>query len=158
MTTFEKVSFTVLRVTMGWMMFYAGITKVLNPAWSAEGYLMNAKTFPELFAWFASPTLLPYINFVNEWGLTFLGASLILGLGVRLSSMLGGVLMLLYYFPALDGWYPSTHSFIVNEHLIYAAVLVAFAALRVGRVWGIDGWCVVSRWSTVCPSLQKWFG
>lgn len=158
MTTFEKVSLTLLRVTTGWMMFYAGITKVLNPAWSAEGYLGSAKTFPGLFAWFASPALLPYVNFVNEWGLTLLGVSLILGFGVRLTSVFGSVLMLLYYFPILDGWYPNAHSFMVDEHIIYAAVLLVLAAVRAGRVWGIDGWGMVSRWSVTFPSLQKWFG
>lgn len=158
MTTFEKVSLTVLRVTTGWMMFYAGITKVVNPAWSAEGYLKSAKTFPALFSWFASPALLPYVNFVNEWGLTLLGVSLIIGFGVRFSSVLGSVLMLLYYFPVLDGWYPNAHSFIVDEHLIYAAVLLLFAAVRAGRVWGIDGWGVVSTWSVRFPSLKHWFG
>lgn len=158
MTTFEKVSLTLLRLTAGWMMFYAGITKVLNPAWSAEGYLKSAKTFPALFSWFASPALLPYVNFVNEWGLTLLGVSLILGFGVRFSSVLGSALMLLYYFPVLEGWYPNTHAFVVDEHIIYAAVLLILAAVRAGRVWGVDGWGVVSRWSVTFPSLQKWFG
>lgn len=158
MTTFEKVSLTLLRVTTGWMMFYAGITKVLNPAWSAEGYLRGAKTFPALFAWFASPALIPYVNFVNEWGLTLLGVSLILGFGVRISSVAGSVLMLLYYFPILDGWYPNAHSFIVDEHIIYAAVFLVLAAVRAGRVWGIDGWGALSRWSGQFISLQKWFG
>jgi thiosulfate dehydrogenase [quinone] large subunit len=158
MTKFEKVSLTALRVTTGWMMFYAGITKLWDPAWSAEGYLKSAKTFPALFAWFASPSLLPYVNFVNEWGLTLLGVSLILGFGVRLSSALGAALMALYYFPILDGWYPNTHSFVVDEHLIYAAALLFLAAVRAGRVWGVDGWGVVSRWSAAFPSLQKWFG
>lgn len=155
---FEKITFTALRITTGWMFFYAGITKVTNPAWSAEGYLKGAKTFHALFAWFASPALLPYVNFVNEWGLTLLGAALILGMGVRFSSILGAILMLLYYFPILDGWYPNAHSFIVDEHVIYAAALLLLAAVRAGRVWGVDGWGVISRWSTVFPSLQKWFG
>jgi len=158
MTTFEKVSLTILRVATGWMMFYAGITKVVNPAWSAEGYLRGAKTFSGFFAWFASPGVLPVVNFVNEWGLTLLGVSLILGFGVRFSSVLGSVLMLLYYFPVLNGWYPNAHSFIVDDHLIYAAVLLLLAAVRAGRVWGIDGWGVVSRWGAAVPSLQRWFG
>jgi thiosulfate dehydrogenase [quinone] large subunit len=158
MTTFEKVSLTVLRVTTGWMMFYAGITKVVDPAWSAEGYLKGAKMFPALFSWFATPAILPYVNFVNEWGLTLLGVSLIIGFGVRFTSVAGSVLMLLYYFPVLDGWYPNAHSFLVDEHIIYAAALLVFAAVRAGRVWGVDGLGVVSRWSVVFPSLQKWFG
>ncbi len=122
---------------MGWLMFYAGITKVLNPQWSAAGYLTAAKTFPTLFQWFASPEILPVINLINEWGLTFLGVSLILGIFVRFSSLLGAALMLLYYFPVLEFPYVA-HSWLVDEHIIYALALLFFAAVRAGRTWGLD--------------------
>lgn len=45
MTQFQKISLFLLRISIGWLMFYAGITKVLNPEWSAAGYLKGAKTF-----------------------------------------------------------------------------------------------------------------
>ena len=137
MTQFQKISLFLLRVSMGWLMFYAGITKVLNPQWSAAGYLTAAKTFPTLFQWFASPEILPVINLINEWGLTFLGVSLILGIFVRFSSLLGAALMLLYYFPVLEFPYVA-HSWLVDEHIIYALALLFFAAVRAGRVWGLD--------------------
>src|SRR3989338_4291584 len=131
----QKISLFLLRIGTGWMMFYAGMTKILNPAWSAAGYLTNATTFTGFYAWLASPALLPLINFMNEWGLTLLGISLILGIGVRLSSVLGAALMLLYYFPVLEFPYLE-HSYLVDEHIIYALVLILFAAFRAGRVWG----------------------
>ena len=55
-----------LRISLGSLFFYAGSTKVLDPSWSAAGYLMNAKTFSGLYTWFASADILPSINFVNE--------------------------------------------------------------------------------------------
>ncbi|MEK7082792.1 MAG: DoxX family membrane protein, partial [Patescibacteria group bacterium] len=97
MTQFQKVSFFLLRVTVGWMMFYAGIIKVIDPTWSAAGYLKGAKMFTGFYQWFLTPGMLPVINFVNEWGLTMLGLSLIFGVFVRLSSFLGVILMFLYY-------------------------------------------------------------
>ena len=97
----QRVMLFALRLAMGWMMLYAGITKVLDPQWSAAGYLKGAKTFAGLYQWLLSPGILPAVNFINEWGLTLLGVSLILGIFVRLSSVLGAVLMLLYYFPVL---------------------------------------------------------
>jgi len=136
----EKLALVLLRVSLGWMMFYAGITKVLDPAWSAASYLQNAKTFPELFNFFLQPSVLPIINLVNEWGLTLLGVSLILGAFVRLSSILGALLMILYYLPILAFPYPNPHAYIVDEHVIYFFVLVFFAAIRAGRVWGLDQW------------------
>lgn len=116
---------------------YAGVTKIMNPQWSAAPYLENAKTFTGFFQSLTQPSVLPLINFVNEWGLTLLGISLILGVFVRISAPLGAVLMLLYYFPVLNGWYPNAHSFIVDDHIIYAVVLLVLAAYNAGSVWGL---------------------
>jgi len=140
MSQFQKISLFLLRVSMGWLMFYAGITKILNPAWSAAGYLKGAKTFAWFYQWLLSPGILPVINFVNEWGLALLGVSLIFGVFVRLSSVLGAVLMLLYYFVILDFPHPNAFSYIVDEHVIYALVLLFFVATRAGRVWGLENW------------------
>lgn len=134
----QRIMLFILRLAMGWMMLYAGITKVLNPAWSAAGYLKGAKTFNGLYQWLISPSVLPFVNFINEWGLTLLGISLILGIFVRLSSVLGAVLMLLYYFPVLAFPYAGEHSYIIDEHIIYALVLVLFAVMRAGKIWGLD--------------------
>jgi len=133
-----KVSLFLLRLSMGWLFFYAGITKVLNPEWTAEGYLKSAKILPQLFNWFALPENIGWVNFVNEWGLTLIGALLILGLFVRWASLGGIVLMVLYYLPILDFPYPNTHSYIVDEHIIYFFVFFLFYTLGVGRFWGLD--------------------
>lgn len=158
MSQFEKASLFLLRVSTGWMMLYAGVTKIINPAWSAEGYLKGAKTFPGLFQMFLAPSALPIVNFINEWGLTLLGVSLILGIGVRLSSVLGAVLMLMYYFPILDFPYPNSHSYIVDDHIIYFFVLLFFAAVRAGRIWGLENWCARLPICRQFTGLHRWFG
>ncbi|TSC72544.1 MAG: hypothetical protein G01um101470_309 [Parcubacteria group bacterium Gr01-1014_70] len=157
-TVFQKLSIFFLRVSLGWLMLYAGITKLIDPTWSAVGYLKAAKTFVDFYRWFTLPGILPVVNFVNEWGLIFLGVSLILGIFVRLSSFLGFVLMLLYYFPILDVPYPNPHSYIVDEHVIYALALAVLGSVRAGRMWGLETWCsnlpVCSRF----PRLRAWLG
>lgn len=153
-----KILLFLLRISLGWMFFYAGITKVLNPAWSAEGYLRSAKTFPAFYAWLASAPLLPVTNFINEWGLTLLGASLILGLFVRASSIAGALLMLLYYFPVLTFPTIKTTAFIVDEHIVYALLLLFFAAMRPGRVWGLEQWCSGLPICRKFPTLRAWLG
>ena len=40
---FQKISLFFLRVFLGGLFFYAGITKVLDPSWTAAGYLKGAK-------------------------------------------------------------------------------------------------------------------
>ena len=158
MSKFQQFSLVALRLSLGWLMFYAGIAKVLDPAWSAEGYLKGAKTFAWFYQWLLSPQILPIINFINEWGLTLLGISLILGIFVRLSSLLGAVLMLLYYLPILDFPYPNPHSFLVDEHIIYIFVLLLFASLKAGRVWGLENWCSNLPICSKFPKLRKWLG
>lgn len=138
MTKLQRVSLFVLRVGLGWVFFWAGITKVLNPAWSAGGFLKGAKTFPALFHWFSSPGVLPITNFLNEWGLTLLGVSLILGIFVRWSAPFGIALMALYYLPILQFPYPNVNSFIIDEHIIYIAVLIALYAFNAGQYWGLE--------------------
>lgn len=129
----------ILRVAFGWVMFYAGITKILNPEWTAAGYLNNAKTFPALFQWFASPEMIGFTNFLNEWGLTLIGVSLILGILVRPASVAGVVLMLLYYFPILTWPTVGAHSYIIDDHIIYALIFAYFIYAAPGRaVWGLD--------------------
>lgn len=149
----------VLRITIGWYFFYAGITKVLNPNWSAAGFLNNAKTFPEFYAWFTQPDILPWINMLNEWGLTLVGVALILGIGVRIASISGIALLLLYYFPVLQFPYVKTTSYyLVDEHIIISLLLLYFAAVRAGRTWGLERWCSNLPLCSRFPMLRALIG
>src|SRR3989338_4255536 len=141
----KKIVYFLLRLNMGWLMLYAGVTKILDPKWTAKGYIANAKTFPELYKWLASDNILPIINFLNEWGLTLIGVSIIIGFFVRISSVFGGLLMLLYYFPVLKFPYAGQFSYIVDEHIIYALVFVFFIVMDVGRYWGLDSYRITKR-------------
>lgn len=158
MTEIAKIPLAILRVSLGWVMFYAGLVKLIDPNWSAAGYLENAKTFTGFFQWFAQPDILPITNFVNEWGLTLLGVSLILGLFVRFSSILGAALMLLYYFPVLTFPRIAPYSFIVDDHIIYALVLVFFAAIQAGKYYSLYNWCVRLPICSKVPKLRAWLG
>ena len=158
MEQIQKISLFFLRISLGWMFLYAGITKILNPEWSAAGYLKGAKTFAGLYQWLTQPEIVPIVNFINVWGLTLLGVSLILGIFVRLSGVLGAVLMLMYYFPILQFPYPNAHSYIVDEHIIYAAVLLFLAVIKAGRVWGLERWCSGLPVCSKFPRLRSLLG
>lgn len=152
------LSLLLLRLSLGSLFFYAGLTKLFDPSWSSVGYLTHAKTFSGFYAWLASPQLLPFIDFVNEWALTLVGLSLLLGLFVRLGSYGGAMLMLLYYFPVLDGVYPNTHSLIVDEHIVYAFAFLLLASLRAGRVFGLETWCEKLPLCSRFPRLRALLG
>ncbi len=157
MSKIEKTSLFMLRIVMGWMFLYAGITKVLDPAWSAEGYIKSAQNFSWFFSQLLNPGILPTVNFLNEWGLTLLGVSLILGIGVRLSSLLGAVLMFMYY-AVLPFPYPNPHSLLVDEHIIYVTILLYFAVVRAGRVYGLEEWCSGLPICSKFPKWREWLG
>jgi thiosulfate dehydrogenase [quinone] large subunit len=159
MTKYQNIYLAILRISLGFVYFYAGISKILKPDWSAVGYLSNAKTFANLYQWFALPEHISIINFINEWGLLLLGVSLIIGLGVRLSSSLGIMLMFLYYFPTLDFPYAGTSAFIIDSHIIYILILILFIILKAGRIYGLDA-VVTQKIDSKFPKLHisKWVG
>ena len=111
--------------------------KILDANWSAAGFLVNAKTFPGLYAWFASPSVIGVVNFVNEWALLLLGTSLILGLFVRWSAIPGALLMVLYYF-AGNAFPYVPNGFVVDQHIIYIAMLILFFTIGAGNHFGLD--------------------
>jgi len=132
-----KIWLAVARIALGWIFFYAGLVKILNANWSAAGFLNGAKTFPELYAWFAGPSVIGVVNFVNEWALLLLGISLILGLFVRWSAIPGAILLLLYYF-ASNAFPIVLNGFIVDDHIIYIAMLILFFVTNDGHYFGLD--------------------
>ena len=118
-------------------MFFAGIEKILDPAWTAAGFLLGAKTFSSFYAWFASPANLWWVDPFNAWGITLVGVALLLGVGIRPAAWAGAALMILYYFP--PNAFPSVpHGFIVEEHVIYAAAFALVALLPAAQAFSLD--------------------
>jgi thiosulfate dehydrogenase (quinone) large subunit len=136
----QKFSLYLLQFTFGWFFLYTGITKVLDPSWTSAGYLNNAQTFSGFYHFLARPEIVNITDFINEWGLTLLGISLLTGILVRWSSYFGILLMMLYFFPILDFPLVGKHSYLVDEHIIYASVLLLFATLNPRQFWGIGNW------------------
>ncbi len=133
-----KIPIFLLRLTLGWIFFYAGITKILNPEWSAAAFLQKAKTFPLFFQWLANSQNIDWVNFLNSWGPFLIGISLILGALVRWSSLAGILLMILYYLPAFDFPYAGSNSYLIDQHIIYILVLLLLYRIHAGQIWGLD--------------------
>lgn len=144
---FKKISLFLLRVTLGILFFWAGYTKLINPAWSAAGYISGSKVFTGFYLWLLSPNILPAINFLNEWGLTIIGAALILGIFVRFASFFGLVLMILYYLPI----YPPAHG-LVDEHIIYSTAFLVLMAFGAGEILTLSTWFQ----TRLHPMWHKW--
>lgn len=133
------IAASALRFVLGWYMFFAGIEKVLDPSWTASGFLMGSKTFPEFYAWFAAPAQALWVDPLNAWGITLVGAALLLGVFVRPAAIAGALLMILYYFPQVAYPFVLSHGFIVEEHIINAAAFLTVAFLPAARRYGLSG-------------------
>lgn len=144
---FKKISLFLLRLGMGIMIFWAGYAKLIDPNWSAAGYIGGSKIFTGFYDWFLQPNVLPTINFLNEWGLTLIGAALLLGIFTRLASIFGFVLMILYYLPI----YPPVHG-LVDEHIIYALIFLIFMAFGAGKILTPNNWLE----TRLHPMWHKW--
>lgn len=138
----------LLRLGLGFLFFWAGWTKIIDPKWSAAGYLAGAQTFRALFTWFASPGILPAVDFLNEWGLTLIGVALILGISVRFASFFGVILMAFYYLPI----FPPARG-LVDEHIIYSLVFLMFMAGGAGEWYSLGKWFQ----TRLHPAWHKYF-
>jgi thiosulfate dehydrogenase (quinone) large subunit len=132
-----SISILLLRVSMGFLMLYAGLSKVVNPEWSSAFYLKNAKTFSSFYTYLLNSGFLNEINFATKWGMLLIGISLIIGIGVRIASFFGIILMMLLYFPILRFPYAGEHAFIVDEHIIYSFVFLFFIFVKAGEYYGL---------------------
>lgn len=141
-----SVFFTVLRIVVGWHLFYEGIAKLLNPNWSSASYLMESKwLFSGFFHWLISNNVtLQIVDILNIWGLIIIGFCLFVGLFTRVASIAGTVLLLLllYYVanpPFIYSSMPSvSHLYIVNYNLIEAVVLISIATFQNNYLPGVQ--------------------
>lgn len=135
--TWSGPAMLVMRVLIGWHLFFAGITKVIDPGWSASGYLLNAvpegNPFAGLWPYLANNWLW-LLDPLNQWGLTLVGLALIFGVAVRWSAFWGSIMMWFYWASSL----PLAHSVFVDDHIIYIALLFALGAFGAGRYYGLD--------------------
>lgn len=144
---FKKISLFLLRISLGFLFFLAGYAKLTDPAWSAAGYISGSKVLVGFYSWLLQPGILPVINFLNEWGLTLVGAALILGIFVRFASFFGIIMMILYYLPI----FPPAHG-LVDEHIIYSVAFLVLIAFGAGKILTLSDWMQ----TRLHPMWHKW--
>ncbi len=148
-----RVMLAALRIALGCVFLYAGWSKIVVDSWSAKAYLLNATgPFKEFFMGLAGNAT---VDWLNMWGLTLIGVALILGLLVRFASFWGVVMMMLYYFSDFAG---NTAHGIIDEHIMYALILVFFMVSGAGFVFGLDTYFERTYFLQKYPVLKWLFG
>jgi len=151
-TSIQIFLLVALRLLIGWYFLYEGIVKISNPDWSSYGYLMDSHG---AFAGFfhnmaAKANVVAAVDWLNKWGLTFIGLGLILGFLTQFALFFGMLLLIMYYCshpPLASVTYlmPQEGSYLwVNKTLIEVFTLALLMAFPTGHIAGIDRF--ISKW------------
>lgn len=149
-----------LRILLGSIFLWAFLDKVfgLGFATTAEkswlagtsptaGFLKfgTQGPFAEIFQWMATCVAVDWLFMV---GLLCIGSSLIFGVGMKIASYSGVLLMFLMWLAV----FPPEHHPIIDEHIIYALLLILLTSTNSGEVWGLGKWWSKSK----CVKKYAW--
>ena len=133
-----------IRIALGWVFLWAFLDKLFGlgratpaaNAWMDGGSptagFLGAATgpFAGLYHAIAGNAV---VNVLFMTALLGIGVALILGIGMRIAAAAGALLTVLMWTAVLP---PETNPF-MDDHLVYAAVLVLLALLSAGTTWGL---------------------
>jgi thiosulfate dehydrogenase (quinone) large subunit len=137
-----------LRIVIGWTFLWAFLDKLLGlglstapeNAWltggsPTYGFLTHATAGP-LAGLYQSIAGAPVVDAMFMFGLAGLGVALILGIGLKITSVGGPLMMLLMWSAHL----PPAQNPLVDQHIVYALVMVLLAQTEAGMTWGLGAW------------------
>ena len=154
-----RAALAALRLSLGWVFLWAFLDKLLalgfatgrdaetgvvdrfgDAAWvnggsPTKGFLSfgTSGPFADLFGSFAGAAWADWLFMV---GLVGIGTALMLGIGMRLATVGGSLLLVLMWAAHLP---PDNNPF-MDDHLVYAIALFALLALGAGRFAGLGEW------------------
>ncbi|MET0861453.1 MAG: DoxX family protein [Microbacterium sp.] len=152
----------VLRLATGFIFLWAFFDKAFGLGFStprerawinggapSQGFLNSDAVVGPLkpvFAAIASPAS----DVLFMLGMLAIGVAVMLGIGLRVSAVVGGVLMLAMYLAEWPfGANAASNNPLVDYHIIYALSLVVVAVLAAGDTWGVG-----TQWRAV-PAVGR---
>ncbi|PJA89566.1 MAG: hypothetical protein CO137_03595 [Candidatus Magasanikbacteria bacterium CG_4_9_14_3_um_filter_32_9] len=156
----EQYLISTLRILLGSIFLWAFVDKVFGLGFStaAENSWLSGVSptagflkfgtqglFVEIFHWMAGSILVDILFMV---GLLCIGLALIFGVGMKIASYSGTLLLTLMWLAII----PPEHHPIIDEHIIYALLLILLSTTNSGEVLGMGKW-----WSkTKCVKKYAW--
>ncbi len=116
------------------------VDKMCESAWinggsPTEGFL-NFGTKGPFADFYQSLAGSAFVDWLFMLGLLLIGASLILGIGVKIAAISGAAMLLMMYTAVL----PPEHHPIVDDHIIYSLVLIGIVLANGTQVLGLGKW------------------
>jgi thiosulfate dehydrogenase (quinone) large subunit len=134
-----------IRIALGWVFLWAFLDKLFGlgrstpgaNAWldggsPTAGFLGKAATGP-FSGFYHAIAGNVVVDVLFMTALLGIGLALVLGIGMRIAAAAGALLTILMWTAVLP---PAANPF-MDDHLIYAAVLVLLALLGAGTTWGL---------------------
>lgn len=158
-----KVFIPLLRISIGVVFLWPFFDKLLGlgfstlpeRAWIAggsptSGYLMNGTEGPLANA-FQSLAGNPVVDYLFMFGLLGVGLAFVLGIALRFASVAGAAMMILLYLSAA----PPENNPLIDDHIIYALVLLVLAGLNAGEEIGFSKKWSKSKIVKILPFLKN---
>lgn len=143
-TSSHRRALAILRMLLGGIFLWSFLDKLLGLGFNTpqqrsvlagasptQGYLDHLDGW--LAGSFASLAGLLWVDLVFMVGLAGLGLALLTGVALRASAWCGTVLLLVLWVSTL----PLRDNPLLDQHIIYAAVLFVLATGDAGRTWGL---------------------
>ncbi len=143
------LGFATGRLDGGSIDFFAEGGAALNGGSPASGFLTFATRGP-LAGFYQGLAGTGWVDWLFMAGLLGIGLALTFGVGLRIAAFGGSLLMLFMWSASL---WPENNP-VVDDHIIYALVLVLLAAVRAGDTWGFGRAWRCTRLVQRFPALQ----
>jgi thiosulfate dehydrogenase [quinone] large subunit len=134
-----------IRLALGWIFVWAFFDKLIglghattsakswiNGGSPTKGFLGSASAGP-FSSFYHSIAGNPVVDVLFMAALLGIGAALILGIGIRVAAAAGAVLTVMMWSAVLP---PGSNPF-MDDHLIYAAILIVLALMSAGDTLGL---------------------
>ena len=91
-----------------------------------------------------------FVDWIFMIGLLGVGVALLAGIGVRIAALAGALMLVMMWTAYLS---PDNHP-VLDDHLVYAAVLAGIAVTGAGTKWGFGKWWSESSLVRKYPFLK----
>lgn len=145
MNTNSSKVWVVIRILLGFIFLWASVDKIFGlgfntvpeESWIAGvsptfGYLKFA-TYGPFAGMMQAMAGNPVVDVLLVGGQLLIGAALILGIGVKVASYSGALMMLLIYLSR----FPGEFNPLIDEHIVYIVLLIGLARAEAGKVLGL---------------------
>lgn len=145
-----RIGLAVLRLATGFIFLWAFLDKTFGLGYStpaarawihggtpSQGFLTGAAVTGPLKPFFAAIAS-PASDVLFMIGMLAIGAAVILGIGLRVSAVVGTVILVLMYLAEWTfGANAASTNPLVDYHIIYALALIVVALASAGDTWGL---------------------